>query len=111
EAYVLAGELGQHPGDIAGALARYQQRLLPVLARKQRFAESLVASFVPRTEFGVRARDAATRLMRLPLFPKLLMGRYLSDEIALPDYPPGNLPAVGGAAERSRPPQPAMQEE
>jgi hypothetical protein len=49
-------------------------------------AESLVDSFVPRTELGVRIRDYATLLMRLPIFPKILMGRYFHDEIALPDY-------------------------
>ena len=86
EAYVLAGELHRHGGDRAAAIAQYQQRLQAVVARKQKHAESLVASFVPRTELGVRARDYATLLMRLPVFPKLLMGRYFHDEMTLPGY-------------------------
>jgi 2-polyprenyl-6-methoxyphenol hydroxylase-like FAD-dependent oxidoreductase len=86
EAYVLAGELHQHRHDIIAALAMYQSRLQKVVARKQKHAESLAASFVPRTELGVRARDYATLLMRLPLVPTLLMGRYFHDEVALPDY-------------------------
>lgn len=86
EAYVLAGELHRHGNDIAAAFGQYQMRLKAVVARKQKHAESLVASFVPRTETGVRLRDYAMLLMRLPVFPKILMGRYFRDEIALPEY-------------------------
>lgn len=86
QAYVLAGELHRHGDDLDTAIAQYQARLQGVVARKQKQAESLVASFVPRTQWGVRLRDYATLLMRLPLFPQLLMGRYFRDEIALPEY-------------------------
>ena len=86
EAYVLAGELHRHGGDTEAAIARYQARLKAVVARKQKHAESLAASFVPRTALGVRARDYTTLLMRLPVFPRILMGRYFHDEMALPEY-------------------------
>ena len=85
EAYVLAGELHRH-GDIPTAMTHYEARLMSVVARKQKHAESLAASFVPRTALGVRVRDYATLLMRLPVFPKLLMGRYFRDELVLPEY-------------------------
>jgi 2-polyprenyl-6-methoxyphenol hydroxylase-like FAD-dependent oxidoreductase len=68
------------------ALAQYQERIKPYAARKQKYAESLVPSFVPRTAHGVSIRDFATLLMRLPVFPRLLMGRYFHDEMELPDY-------------------------
>jgi 2-polyprenyl-6-methoxyphenol hydroxylase-like FAD-dependent oxidoreductase len=83
---VLAGELHRHGDDTAAALARYQARLHAVVARKQKLAERLAASFVPRTALGVRLRDYTTLLMRLPVFPRLLMGRYFHDELTLPDY-------------------------
>jgi 2-polyprenyl-6-methoxyphenol hydroxylase-like FAD-dependent oxidoreductase len=86
QAYVLAGEMARSPGNLARALASYQGRLQGFVARKQGYAEGLVGSFVPRTRLGVRARDAATLLMRLPGFPRLLMGRYLRDTMHLPDY-------------------------
>lgn len=86
EAYVLAGELHRHGDDTGAALAAYQARLHAVVARKQKHAESLAASFVPKTALGVRLRDYATLLMRLPVFPTLLMGRYFHDEATLPDY-------------------------
>lgn len=85
-AYVLAGELHRHGGDTGAAIAQYQARLQAVVARKQKHAESLVASFVPRSALGVRVRDYATLLMRLPAFPRILMGRYFKDEMALPEY-------------------------
>ncbi|MGA8278333.1 MAG: FAD-binding domain [Rhodanobacteraceae bacterium] len=86
EAYVLAGEIRAHQGDLDLAFARYQERIKPFVARKQKYAEKLVPSFVPKTAFGVSVRDFATLLMRLPVFPRLLMGRYLHDEMELPDY-------------------------
>lgn len=86
QAYVFAGELHRHGGDAEAAIAQYQTRLKAVVARKQKHAESLAASFVPRTALGVRVRDYATLLMRLPVFPRILMGRYFRDEIALPAY-------------------------
>ncbi len=85
-AYVLAGELHRFGGDTEAAIAQYQHRLKAVVARKQKHAEGLVASFVPRTALGVRVRDYATLLMRLPVFPRILMGRYVKDEMALPEY-------------------------
>ena len=86
KAYVLAGEIHNHQGDLDSALKHYQSRIKPYATRKQRYAEGLVPSFVPRTELGVRARDLATLLMRLPVFPRLLMGRYFRDAMKLPDY-------------------------
>jgi 2-polyprenyl-6-methoxyphenol hydroxylase-like FAD-dependent oxidoreductase len=86
EAYVLAGEIHQSHGDHGVAFACYEERMKPFLARKQRLAAKLVSSFVPKTAFGVTARNFATRLMRLPVFPEILMGRYLRDDIELPGY-------------------------
>lgn len=85
-AYVLAGELHRHGGNLPAALPQYEARLRPYTLRKQRYAEGLVSSFVPTTALGVRARDFATLLMRLPVFPQLLMGRYFRDFVQLPDY-------------------------
>lgn len=86
EAYVLAGEIHEHGADLDSSLEHYERRIKPYAARKQRYAESLVPSFVPRSEVGVRARDLATLLMRLPVFPRLLMGRYFRDAMVLPEY-------------------------
>jgi 2-polyprenyl-6-methoxyphenol hydroxylase-like FAD-dependent oxidoreductase len=86
EAYILAGEIHKRGADLQSALASYQGRIKPYAERKQKYAEGLVPSFVPKTAPGVSARDFATLLMRLPVFPRLLMGRYFHDEMELPDY-------------------------
>lgn len=86
QAYVLAGEIHAHRDDMDTALARYEALMKPVVARKQEQAKSLAASFIPKTATGVRIRDLATLLMRLPVFPNLLMGRYFHDEMRLPEY-------------------------
>lgn len=89
EAYVLAGEIHRHRADLDSALRSYEARIKPFVARKQKSAEKLLPSFVPKTAHGVRLRDFATYLMRLPVFPRLLMGRHLRDNLTLPDYPIG----------------------
>jgi 2-polyprenyl-6-methoxyphenol hydroxylase-like FAD-dependent oxidoreductase len=86
EAYVLAGEIHEHPCDLDLALGNYQDRLKAYVTGKQLAAEKLVPSFVPRTAAGVRARDFATLLMRLPVVPQILMGRYFRHDMELPDY-------------------------
>jgi 2-polyprenyl-6-methoxyphenol hydroxylase-like FAD-dependent oxidoreductase len=86
EAYVLAGEIHRHGADLDAALKRYEGRLKPYVATRQRQAQKLVSSFVPATALGVRVRDFATLLMRLPVFPRLLMGSYFRDAVKLPDY-------------------------
>jgi 2-polyprenyl-6-methoxyphenol hydroxylase-like FAD-dependent oxidoreductase len=86
EAYVLAGEIHASRGDLVAAFARYEERMKPFLLHKQKAAQKLVGAFVPKNALAVAARNFATRLMRLPVFPELMMGRYLSDAIELPEY-------------------------
>ncbi|HJT15822.1 MAG TPA: FAD-binding domain [Thermoanaerobaculia bacterium] len=85
EAYVLAGELQESGGDIAAAFARYEQRLMPFLQRKQASAAKFASSFAPRTNFGIAFRNAVTRLMRIR-FVAEFVGGDLRDDIVLPDY-------------------------
>jgi 2-polyprenyl-6-methoxyphenol hydroxylase-like FAD-dependent oxidoreductase len=86
EAYVLAGELRSCGSDHAAAFARYQERLMPFLKRKQRMAAKFASSFAPRTAFGITFRNLVLRLLRLPFVVEFFFGRELRDEIKLPDY-------------------------
>ena len=86
EAYVLAGELHRHGGDTEAA-----HRSVPGAPeggrRPQTEARRKPGGLIrPENGAGVRARDYATLLMRLPVFPRILMGRYFHDEMALPEY-------------------------
>lgn len=86
EAYVLAGELCNCGGDHAAAFARYQERLMPFLKRKQASAAKFASAFAPRTALGITFRDLVTRLFRLPFLVDFFLGRELRNEIKLPDY-------------------------
>jgi 2-polyprenyl-6-methoxyphenol hydroxylase-like FAD-dependent oxidoreductase len=86
EAYVLAGELRNCGGDHGAAFARYQQRLMPLLKRKQAMAARFASSFTPKTAFGITFRNLVTRLLRFPFVMDFLFGLEIRDKIELPDY-------------------------
>lgn len=86
EAYVLAGELRASGGDHRAAFARYEERLMPFLARKQAVAAKFAASFAPKSAFGLTFRNLVTRLLRLPFLAHFIIGRDLRDDLKLPDY-------------------------
>ena len=87
EAYVLAGELHTCGGDYAAAFARYEQRLMPWLKRKQKTTVRFASSFAPKTAFGIAFRSLVVPLMRpLPFVMDYFIGRELRDQVQLPDY-------------------------
>lgn len=86
EAYILAGELHACGDDFRAAFARYEQRLMPFLRRKQAAAATFASSFAPRTSLGMTLRNLATKLMGVPSIAELFIGRTLRDDIELPDY-------------------------
>ena len=87
EAYVLAGELRDCGGDYGAAFARYEQRLMPFLKRKQLSVAKSASSIAPKTAFGMRFRNVVVRLMRrLPFVVDFFIGREMRDQVELPDY-------------------------
>jgi 2-polyprenyl-6-methoxyphenol hydroxylase-like FAD-dependent oxidoreductase len=86
EAYVLVGELHACRGDFATALARYEQRLMPFLRKKQKSASRFAASFAPKSSTGIIFRNAMTQVMRIPSLANLGVGRAFRDEISIPHY-------------------------
>jgi len=86
EAYVLAGELARCGGDHVAAFARYQDRLMPFLQRKQDSAAGFASSFAPGSSIGIAFRNQVTRLLRIPLVADFFIGRDLRDDIVLPDF-------------------------
>ena len=83
---MLAGELRNCGGDYGAAFARYEQRLMPFLKRKQRSAAKSASSSAPKTAFGITFRNLVLRLMRLPFVVDFFIGRQLRDQVELPDY-------------------------
>jgi 2-polyprenyl-6-methoxyphenol hydroxylase-like FAD-dependent oxidoreductase len=86
EAYVLAGELRHGGDDHVAAFARYQERMMPFLKRKQASAATFAASFAPKSAFGITFRNVVTRLLRIPFMADFFIGRGLRDDVKLPDY-------------------------
>jgi 2-polyprenyl-6-methoxyphenol hydroxylase-like FAD-dependent oxidoreductase len=86
EAYVLAGELRHCRGDHSAAFARYQERLMPFLKRKQGAAAQFATAFAPQSAFGITFRNFVTRLLWIPFVADYFIGHALRDDITLPDY-------------------------
>src|SRR6516225_6498675 len=86
EAYMLAGELRDCGGDYGAAFARYEQRLMVFLQRKQLSVAKSASSIAPRTAFGITFRNLVLRLMRLRYVVDFFIGRELRDQVQLPDY-------------------------
>jgi 2-polyprenyl-6-methoxyphenol hydroxylase-like FAD-dependent oxidoreductase len=86
EAYVLAGELHGCGDDHIAAFARYQERMMPLLQRKQESAVRFASSFAPRGAFGIAFRNFVSRLLRIPFIAELVIGRMVRDDVRLPDY-------------------------
>jgi 2-polyprenyl-6-methoxyphenol hydroxylase-like FAD-dependent oxidoreductase len=92
-AYVLAGELGRKGSQPQEAFERYEERLHPFIADKQKAAVQFSGSFAPKTRLGLFFRNQISKLLKVPLIAKLAMGPSLFDRIDLPDYPvPENAP-------------------
>lgn len=83
-AYTLAAELRQ--GDPLAALRRYEERLRPLVARKQAGARRFAGWFAPRTALGLWLRDRVTGLLSIGPLARLLVGRDLEDAIELPAW-------------------------
>lgn len=83
-AYTLAAELRQ--GDPLLALRRYEERLRPLVARKQAGARRFAGWFAPRTALGLWLRDRVTGLLSIDPLARLLVGRDLEDAIELPAW-------------------------
>jgi len=86
-AYVLAGELGNASDRVERAFNDYQDVLGAFMASKQRAARQFARSFVPRTRFGLFARNQISNTFRMPLVANLALGHSLLDRLALPNYP------------------------
>ncbi|HXZ67715.1 MAG TPA: FAD-binding domain [Alphaproteobacteria bacterium] len=86
EAFVLAGELKRAANDHQQAFRSYEERLKPLIQRKQKSARDFAASFTPKTALGIWLRNQVTKLMAIPLVTELAIGRTLKDDFQLPDY-------------------------
>lgn len=90
EAYILAGELHKSGGDHAVAFAKWQERLRPLLLKKQDAALRFSGFFAPRSWFKLWLRDKLTNLSSRPYFAKKFIAPMLQTDFDLPDYKGGS---------------------
>nr|WP_245356322.1 FAD-binding domain [Paeniglutamicibacter kerguelensis] len=86
EAYTLAAEIARG-GDHRVAFARYEERLMPLLASKQAAAEGLGLAFAPKNRVQLLARTTVMKAMGLPHVADIVMGRSFHDAVELPPFP------------------------
>ena len=60
-AYVMAQELDAHPGDTRAALASYEARIKPAVAKKQKAGRNMARWFVPESTARMAVRDMVLR--------------------------------------------------
>jgi 2-polyprenyl-6-methoxyphenol hydroxylase-like FAD-dependent oxidoreductase len=90
-AYILAGEIKRHQGDLAPGLAAYNQRMRPIIDDLQKTPPLLSTVLAPQTAWGIWVRNAIfgfvcwTRIIEVAhrLFSGVFAG---GDRYDLPDY-------------------------
>ncbi|MFI9508507.1 FAD-dependent monooxygenase [Nocardia sp. NPDC052566] len=85
-AYVLAGEIAATPGDLTGALARYETTVTPFLDKAKELPGS-IATVLPASRFGIKMSQVFMRLMTTRLLRPLMMKFFThTDFYELPAY-------------------------
>jgi 2-polyprenyl-6-methoxyphenol hydroxylase-like FAD-dependent oxidoreductase len=85
-AYILAGELKLANGNYKTAFEEYKNLLKPFMDKKQKAAQSFAKSFVPKSNFGIRLRNMAFKLMSIPVISGLLLNPFKDKGLELKNY-------------------------
>lgn len=93
-AYVLAGEISTHSGDIAAGLRAYEERMKPLIEDFQKIPMGVPAVMAPQTAWGIWLRNVGFLfvcwIMKFGSLFAWLGGFWASsfggDKYALPDY-------------------------
>lgn len=93
-AYVLAGEISMHKGDIEAGLRAYEERMRPIIDDLQKIPPGIPWIFAPQTAWGIWLRNAALTVicwgMTFSGFfswaSSLFSSSFGGDKFGLPDY-------------------------
>lgn len=94
-AYILAGEIANHPGDLAAGLQSYEERMAPILKDMQKIPPGVPGIMAPQTAWGIWLRNLVFRILcwsidtgnRLSWLTSSFSRAFASDEYKLPEYP------------------------
>lgn len=85
-AYILAGELKEANGNYKTAYQQYEQIFKPFIDNKQKIAQNFAKSLVPKSNFGIWARNTFSNLMLLPFISKLFINQFMHDSLKMKSY-------------------------
>lgn len=90
-AYLLAGEVGKHKGDVAAGLRGYEERMRPIIVDLQKVPPLVPTVMAPQTAWGIWLRNNIFAFIAwsgiLEFAQKYLAGAFASaDKHKLPDY-------------------------
>lgn len=90
-AYILAGEVGKHRGDLASGLKGYEEKIRPLITEMQKIPPLVPTMIAPQTAWGIWLRNTIFAFIcwsRIPsLFQKFFGGASAhSDEYKVPEY-------------------------
>jgi 2-polyprenyl-6-methoxyphenol hydroxylase-like FAD-dependent oxidoreductase len=89
--YMLAGELGKHPHDLAAGLRGYEERMKPLIAEMQKIPPLVGTIMAPQTRWGIWIRNRIFAIVAWSGVAEIAQ-RYLgaafasSEEFPVPEY-------------------------
>jgi 2-polyprenyl-6-methoxyphenol hydroxylase-like FAD-dependent oxidoreductase len=89
--YMLAGELGKHPHDLAAGLRGYEERMKPLIAEMQKIPPLVGTIVAPQTRWGIWIRNRVFAIVAwsgLVEFAQRYLGAAFasSEEFPVPEY-------------------------
>ncbi|KAJ4386804.1 hypothetical protein N0V93_009702 [Gnomoniopsis smithogilvyi] len=93
-AYVLAGELSTHKGDLAAGLEAYERRMRPIIDDLQKIPPGVLTFMAPQTAWGIWLRNQVFKLVCWTMkfkglfawASKYMASAFGGDNYNLPDY-------------------------
>lgn len=93
-AYVLAGELLSHPGDVKAGLRAYEERMRPIIKDMQTLPPGVRSFLAPQTHWGLAVRNVILRVVCFGMqfgkyfswMTKYYSSAFSSDKFGLPEY-------------------------
>ncbi|KAM0804294.1 hypothetical protein BDR22DRAFT_837772 [Usnea florida] len=90
-AYLLAGEICKHKGDLAAGLRGYEEQLRPLITELQKIPPFILSFIAPQTAWGLWLRNnlfAFIAWTKIPEYAQKLFGGALAstDKYPLPEY-------------------------
>lgn len=93
-AYILAGEIAQHSGDIAAGLKAYEERMRPIIDDMQTLPPGYPGLLMPQTAWGIRSRNLLFMVVALAMrfsgsftwLSRFLPSSFREEQYGVPNY-------------------------